>query len=163
MLALTLFCCLPAAGAPHAIPAHRHSLLPGAASVTVVQLPGGASLQSMAGAAVAELGTVSSNARNVAPGIAIVRRAKSYLVRTAIGLQTSGSGTASLEAFLDSMPAGIVVRVDGVQLTTSPQVFAANVPAGVVTHHRIELEIPNSLSPGMVPSEIPLEFGATAQ
>lgn len=139
---------------------------PGSFSVAVVQLPGGATVSSLADAAVAELGTVSSNVRSTATGVEIIRRSQSYVVVTTIGLRASAvgfSGAVGLQAFLDEPVGGLVVRVDGVALTSIPQVVARRVQTGIVTRHRIELEIPNAMSPASVPAEIPLEFGAIAQ
>lgn len=134
--------------------------------VTVVQLPGGAVVQSGAGAAVADLGTVSSNLRTTYSGVDIERRPGSYVVQTVIGLRASSAdtqGTVSLQAFLDSEPPGISIRIDGVQLTSFPRTFAFHTSLNVVTRHRLEIEIPDNMDTAQVPSEIPLEFGATAE
>jgi hypothetical protein len=99
-------------------------------------------------------------------GVVILRRPNSYVVVTAIGLRatsSSVSGPVSLQAFLDSPMPGLLIRIDGIDISSNPQAFARNVPLGVVTRHRLELEIPNTMSPGSVPQDIPLEFGATAQ
>jgi len=151
-------------GRPHA-PRSGAGVDPTSASVSIVQLPGGASVQSLPNSAVAELGTVSSNVRTTSEGVTIVRRSQSYVVVTSIGLLATSpiSGSVGLQAFLDAPLPGLIVRVDGVQLSPFPQIIATHTPTGVITRHRLELEIPNMMSPGSVPSTIPLEFGAIPQ
>jgi hypothetical protein len=135
-------------------------------TVAVVQAPGGATVQTGAGAAVAELGTVSANVRRTMNGVAILRRSGTYVVATAIGLRatsTTSSEAVSLQAFLETPIPGVHVRVDGIELTSNPITFATSVPLGVITRHRVEVEIPNGMNPGSIPQDIPLEFGATSQ
>jgi hypothetical protein len=135
----------------------------GSIAVTVVQLPEGAIIAGAANAAIAELGTVSSNVRTTSPGIKIVRRATSYVVVTVIGLRatsSSASGTIALQAYLNAPIPGISVSLDGVDLSAFPQLFAAHVPLNVVSRHQLELEIPNGMSPQLIPSQIPIEFQA---
>jgi hypothetical protein len=104
--------------------------------------------------------------RRTLPGVAIERRPASYVVVTSIGLRANSTvtnGPVSLQAFLDSPVPGILVRLDGVELSSNPATFAGSVPLNVVSRHRLEIEIPNRLNTGMIPQEIPLEFGATPQ
>jgi hypothetical protein len=138
----------------------------GSIAVTVVQLPEGAVIAGAANAAIAELGTVSSNVRTTSPGIKIVRRATSYVVVTVIGLRATSSGvsgTIALQAYLNAPIPGISVSLDGVNLSTFPQLFAAHVPLNVVSRHQLELEIPNGMNPQLIPSQIPLEFQAQGE
>jgi hypothetical protein len=168
---LTLLIALAAGGPVASAPPvttrpHRSSSTTGTIAVAIVEMPGGAIVQSTVDAAVLDLGTVSYYARTPLQGVQILLRGKSYVVATAIGLRatsSSGGGAVTLQAFLDSPMAGVSIRIDGVEISSNHQTFAANVPLNVVTRHRLELEIPNAMSPGMVPAEIPLEFGATAQ
>ena len=135
----------------------------GSIAVAVVQLPEGAIISGAADTAIAELGTVSSNVRTTSPGVQIVRRAASYVVVTLIGLRATSSavsGTVALQAYLNAPIPGVSVRLDGIDLSTFPQVFAAHVPLNVVSRHKLELEIPNGMSPQLIPSQIPLEFQA---
>jgi hypothetical protein len=128
-----------------------------------VQLPDGATIAGAASTAIAELGTVSSNVRTTSPGVRIVRRATSYVVVTIIGLRATSSGisgTVALQAYLNAPIPGVSVRLDGVDLSTFPQLFAAHVPLNIVSRHQLELEIPNGMSPQLIPSQIPLEFQA---
>jgi hypothetical protein len=161
----TILCSIALLGGVH-VP--RGAPLGGAIDVTVVALPGGASIQAAGdAAAIAELGTVSSNLRYTSPGVQIVRRPHSYVVLTWVGLRATSQnvpGPVDLQGFLEEpLAGGATVRVDGVRLTSFPQTFATRVQLGVVTRHRIELEIPNTTSTGAVPSEIPLEFGANPE
>jgi hypothetical protein len=145
---------------------HGGATDPLGATVTVVQLPSGATVEGGAGAAVAELGTVSGHVRATANGISIVSRARSYVVSTFIGLRVASSRPVprvSLEAFLDAPLPGIVVRFDGVVLTGNPAVFATGIPLNLVTRHHLEVEIPSNMPVVNVPSEIPLQFGAVVQ
>jgi hypothetical protein len=136
---------------------------PGSIAIAVVQLPNGATIAGAAGTAIAELGTVSSNVRATSPGVRIVRRATSYVVVTIIGLRATSSGLAgpvSLQAYLSAPIPGVSIRLDGVDLSAFPQLFAAHVPLNIVSSHRLELEIPNGMNPELIPSQIPLEFQA---
>ena len=137
----------------------------GSLQVDVVRLAGGASVQPGGGAFVAELGTVSSNVRATADGVAIEHLSNSYVVVTTIGLRVEGTGadTASVQAFVDSIAPRLVVRIDGMPLSQVPRTIASRVQVGTVTRHRLEVEIPNNLDPSLVPSELPLEFGATPE
>ncbi|MGC2129512.1 MAG: hypothetical protein WA629_05370 [Candidatus Aquilonibacter sp.] len=135
----------------------------GSIAVAVVQLPEGAIIAGAASTAIAQLGTVSSNVRTTSPGVRIVRRATSYVVVTVIGLRATSSGalgTVALQAYLNAPIPGVSVRLDGIDLSTFPQVFAAHVPLNVVSRHQLELEIPNGMSPQLIPNQIPLEFQA---
>ena len=135
----------------------------GSIAVTVVQLPEGAIISGAANTAITELGTVSSNVRTTSPGVRIVRGATSYVVVTIVGLRAASSGvsgTVALQAYLNAPIPGVSVRLDGIDLSTFPQVFAAHVPLNVVSRHKLELEIPNGMSPQLIPSQIPLEFQA---
>jgi hypothetical protein len=136
---------------------------PGSIAVAVVQLPDGATIAGGPSTAIAELGTVSSNVRATSPGVRIVRHATSYVVVAIIGLRATSpgvSGPVTLQAYLNAPIPGVSVRLDGVDLSAFPQLFAAHVPLNIVSRHQLELEIPNSMSPQLIPSEIPLEFQA---
>lgn len=134
--------------------------------VAIVQLPDGASIQNGASASVAELGTVVGGRRATVSGVRVRRRADSYVVSTLVGMRatssTGSSGLVSLQAFLDAPMPGVIVKIDGTIVTAYPQVFTTHVPLGIVTSHVIEITIPDRLNPALVPSEIPLEFGATS-
>lgn len=133
--------------------------------VNVVPLAGGADVQSMAGGAEANLGTVSANAPALQQGVRVQRHAKTYSVITQIGLRATGcsSQNASLQAFLDTTTPGVTVRIDSVTLSTAPQTFAPRIQTNTLTAHSIEIEIPNTMNPALVPNDIPLEFGATEE
>ncbi len=136
---------------------------PGSIAVAVVQLPDGATIAGAAGTAIAELGTVSSNVRATNSGIRIVRRSTSYVVVTMIGLRatsSSASGPVALQAYLPTPIPGVSVRLDGVTLSSFPQLFAAHVPLNIASRHRLELEIPNGMNPQLIPSQIPVDFQA---
>jgi hypothetical protein len=137
------------------------------ATVEIVQLAGGAVIQPGAGAYLAELGTVSANAPPTAAGIRIERRPGGYAVVTEIGLRVEGalvSRFVALQASLDAgLPPGVTVRLDGITLSQIPRTIGSRVPAGAVTRHLLELDIPSRLNPATVPQEIPLELGATPE
>ena len=69
-------------------------------------------------------------------------------------------GTVALQAYLNAPIPGVSVRLDGVDLSTFPQLFAAHVPLNIVSRHQLEVEIPNAMSPQLIPSQIPVEFQA---
>ena len=135
-------------------------------TVDIVELTGGAMIQGAQPVAVAQLGMVSAYLQRLNPGVRIVRKPGSYVVTTVIGLRPEArafSGTVALQAFLDAPIPGISIRIDGVLISSFPQVFAPHVLANVVSRHELEIEIPASMNPNQVPSEIPLEFGGVSQ
>jgi hypothetical protein len=149
----------------HRVP-HGFAHAASAVTVSIVALPGGASIATGAGAYMAELGTVSANIAPNAAGIHIERRASSYIVTTEIGLRATSNtvpGPVSVQAFVDAALPGVIVRIDGMVMSQIPQTIATRVPLDLVMPHRLELEIPDRLNPALVPSSIPLEFGALPQ
>jgi hypothetical protein len=162
-LSLVLIAAATAPAGAHARSRPFDAIGQSSVAVAVVPLAGGTQIQSTANAASADLGTVSSNIRPTMPGVEIVRHARSYVIVTEIGLRASAGsmGTASLQAFVNSQVTGIVIRLDGIDLTSVPRVIATHVPMNVVTRHRMEIEVPNAMSPDQVPSEFMLEFGGT--
>lgn len=84
---------------------------------------------------------------------------------TTVELQASSTSalappSVSLVAFVDDLPQGVTVRIDGVELGVTPVTIAHAIPLGAVTSHRIEIEIPDGTNGAIVPSEVRLEFGA---
>ncbi|HEX7830005.1 MAG TPA: hypothetical protein VF787_10120 [Thermoanaerobaculia bacterium] len=51
-------------------------------------------------------------------------------------------GAVTLQAFIEIPDARCTVRVNGVTLGNAPRVVARNVPAGITTTQRIEIEVP---------------------
>jgi hypothetical protein len=131
-------------------------------TVSFVQTGDGASVQSLERAAVADLGTVSAN-ESANAGVQIAHKLHSYTIDTTIGMRATSDSSqqpVALQAYLDDPLSGVTVRLDGVALTTMPQTFALNVPLGIVTRHRLEIEVPNFMPSAQIPQDIRLEVGA---
>lgn len=114
-------------------------------TVTFVPLADGAPMQTMSAAAAVDLGNVSSRK-----------------IVTWIGMRASGdtaAGAVTLQAYLDDPLPGISVSLDGVQIGSMPQTFAAGIPLGVITRHRLEISLPATIDSAHLPSDIRLEVG----
>ena len=69
--------------------------------------------------------------------------------RRSFGIRLDGPGkTATLRASLESLDGRCIVRVDGIELGTTPKVIAAHAPLGSVTTHTLEIVVPPSVPEG---------------
>ncbi len=57
-------------------------------------------------------------------------------------------GTATLRAFLETPDPRCTIRIDGIRLSAAPQVIQRHAPIGVPFTHRLEIEVPLSVSAG---------------
>jgi hypothetical protein len=64
------------------------------------------------------------------------------------------SGTATVRAFVETFDARCTIRVDGVALTTAPQVVRRNAPVGIAFTHRIDVEVPAAAAEGPLQATI---------
>ncbi len=74
----------------------------------------------------------------------------SFLVTTRFGLKVQDASgrtrSVSLLAFLSAPQSRVLVRIDGVKLQAVPQPFATHLQTGRVSRHRLEVEVPTSLT-----------------
>jgi hypothetical protein len=75
------------------------------------------------------------------------------IVQQTIGVRVTqrpqrSSGTAALRVWLEGEDGRCIVRIDGRALGTAPMVVASRVTLGVVSAHRIEIEVPASAPEG---------------
>jgi hypothetical protein len=85
-------------------------------------------------------------------------RGRSVTTRTIgirIGAPSAESlGSATLRAYLEHHDFHQTIRVNGVALAASPQIVDRHTPIGVVTFHRIEIEVSRIAPAGMIASSI---------
>ena len=76
----------------------------------------------------------------------MIRRKQRFAISTWFGLRAGGGsvagGTAKLLAFVSQLSPQQKVYIDGVRLTTAPQVIQIGIRFGAVTQHRLEVEVP---------------------
>lgn len=113
-----------------------------------VPCPKGAPVRSIAGQGTLDLGRVSYQTGSTEQGVQIKRGKQTFTVSTRFGLQVGtpdAQGTAKLVGVLTQIHPGVRVAVDGVELSTVPEVIQMAVRFGLVTEHRLEIEIPTSM------------------
>lgn len=116
--------------------------------VNFVPVPRGARVRSIAGQGTLELGRMSYLSGATEDGVTIQRHGRTFTVSTRFGLQVGDStmhGTAKLVAVLTQLNPAIRVAVDGVRLSSAPEVIQMAIPYGVVTEHSLQMEIPTSM------------------
>lgn len=116
--------------------------------VNFVPVPKGARVRSIAGQGTLELGQMSYLNGASEDGVSIRRGMRTFTVSTRFGLLVGDSsmhGTARMVAVLTHIEPAIRVTVDGVNLTSSPEVVQMAIKYGVVTEHQLEMEIPTSM------------------
>jgi hypothetical protein len=123
----------------------------GSLSVAFVSAPDGAALVGGAsGQRVLNLGTVSYAAGPRTPNVQTHARDGGFVVATRFGLSVQDpSQRFSSAAVLASMALPdpfFTLRLDGVRLGTTPQVIQGQVRVGITFEHRLEIEVPASLT-----------------
>lgn len=64
------------------------------------------------------------------------------------------SGRATLRAFLETADPRCIVRLDGIVLGTLPRIIERFAPIGIITMHRLEIEVPPSAAEGALVTTI---------
>ena len=116
--------------------------------VNFVPVPKGARVRSIAGQGTLELGRMSYLSGASEEGVTIKRHARTFTVSTRFGLlvgEPAMHGTAKLVAVLTQMTPAIRVSMDGVNLSTAPEVIGMALKYGVVSEHQLEIEIPTAM------------------
>lgn len=135
-------------GEPTARNAVRDKASDAALWVNFVPVPKGARVRSIAGQGTLELGRMSYLSGATEDGVTIHRHGRTFTVSTRFGLQVgdpAAHGTAKLVAVLTQINPGIRVTLDGVNLSSVPEVIQMAMKYGVVTEHSLEMEIPTSM------------------
>lgn len=109
-----------------------------------------------AGDGVLDLGSVSYGSAARRSNVDLRSSAGQMVVSTRLGLYLVDAaghiGAATLLACLALPETPYVLRMDGVRLTTTPQIVQSRVLVGKISSHQLEIEVPSSVtekSPGL--------------
>ncbi len=121
----------------------------------LVTLPTGANMTGAAGDVwTLDLGELSYPAAPRNPNVSSRRLPHSFVISTEFGVQVQSSGSptpgtpsfATLLAFLQDAQPQYSVRIDGVTLQSGSQPVASHLRSGAITVHRLEIEIPTTVT-----------------
>lgn len=123
----------------------------GSLSVAFVSAPDGAALAGGAsGQRVLNLGTVSYAAGPRTPNVQVRAGNGGFVVATRFGLSVQDPSrhfsSASVLVSMALPDPFFTLRLDGVKLGTTPQVIQGHVRVGATFEHRLEIEVPASLT-----------------
>jgi hypothetical protein len=108
-------------------------------------VPGGSTAQGML-----QLGKVSAGTGAQNAGVVVERHLRAMVVRTEIGIRLDSHLTsnrpATLSAFLLNPDSRCSVLLDGVKLGPTPRLIQSGIRYGVVNQHRIEVEVPYTVT-----------------
>lgn len=103
-----------------------------------------------AGGGVMDLGSVSYGSATRRSNVEVRSSAGRMVVSTNVGLSlvdpAGHIGTATVLACLAVPETSYVLRLDGVLLTTTPQIVQSRVPVGKISSHRVEIEVSSSVT-----------------
>lgn len=96
------------------------------------------------------LGTVSYNGLSTVPNVTVTRQTGSFLVSTKFGLAiqdgTQQVATATVLVGLAAPELFFSLRLDGLALSTAPQVVQGSARVGSTIEHRLDVQVPTSLT-----------------
>jgi len=119
----------------------------GGLSLSFVNLSDGAK---PAGGGILDLGTVSYGSSSRNSNVQVRSSAGRIVVSTRVGLSLQDPAqhltAASLFASQALPESSYVLWLDGIRLTTTPQIIQGWVPVGKISAHRLEIEVPNSVT-----------------
>ena len=119
----------------------------GGLSLTIVNASDGARTT---GGGAMDLGSVSYGSAARRSNVEVRSSAGRMVVSTTVGLSLvdpAGHIAAATLLACQAVPeTGYVLRLDGVRLTTTPQVVQNRVPVGKVSTHRVEIEVSSSVT-----------------
>jgi hypothetical protein len=123
--------------------------------VSVVPLGGSGPMSGSSQSTLLDLGNVSYGGGGLAPGVTLRRTKGGVLLTSRFGLLLQDGGdstvrTATVSAFVLNANSGKTYTVDGVKLTTGPQVVSTMARVGTVSAHRLEIQVPIGENPGQV-------------
>lgn len=123
-------------------------------TVRLVSLPGGAEvIGGNSGVGTLDFGRISYFSPSY-PRTATKKDSHALTTTAEFGLEleapgSSPNGAAMLSAYLAEPSPNCAYLVDGIRLTTAPQVISAHVEYGTITEHRLEMKVPKSAPAGM--------------
>lgn len=122
----------------------------GSLSVSLSGVPDGAR---MTGGSAAQnsldLGSVSYGGHPMSPNVEIQRSSGHFVVSTRFAMVVNGDSHVSAATVLAALATPepvFIVRIDGVKLATAPQLIQGQARIGVTTQHRLEIEVPTSVT-----------------
>ena len=123
----------------------------GSLSVKFTNAPDGAHMAGGAtGQGTLNLGNASYASGAFASNVSIRKARDRFTVATNFGLtidaNSSSTATATVMAGLAAPERNFVLRLDGVTLGTTPQVVQGQIKLGTPTEHRLEIEVPSTLT-----------------
>jgi len=123
----------------------------GALSVSFSSVPDGARLSSgTAGHGALDLGAVSYGGGAFSPNVNVQKLQGRFVVSTKFSLSIQQSSqqlsTATVMASLAVPESSFVLRLDGLKLGATPQVVQGQARLGVMMQHRLEIEVPSSIT-----------------
>lgn len=123
----------------------------GSISISLVSLSGGPLVSGgTTGPGMLQLGRVSSGGGASSAGVLVDRHPHSMVVRTIFGVRLENhgvsDGSASLSAFLFNPDPRCTVFLDGIKLEATPRLIQRGVRYWAVTQHRLEVEVPNTVT-----------------
>jgi hypothetical protein len=130
---------------------NMQSLGQGSLTVAFSTAPDGASLtDGAAGALALNLGAVSYASGSRVPNVQMVQLEGRFIVSTRFGMSIQDPSQriarAAVLASVALPEALFTLRLDGLKLGTSPQVIQGQARLGVTSQHRLEIEVPTSLT-----------------
>ena len=123
----------------------------GSITVSFIASPEGAALNgAAAGRGALNLGTVSYSSGSRTPNVQMHHLEGRFVVSTRFGMNIQDSAqrfsTAAVLASMALPEPHFTLRLDGMKLETTPQVIQARVRIGDTLQHRLEIEVPTSLT-----------------
>jgi hypothetical protein len=122
----------------------------GSLSVAIVNLPDGAPLSGGPTQRTLNLGKASYNMASPMANVRVSRRSGTLVVSTNFGLSvqdpTRHASSATVFAALAVPQLSYTFRVDGLKLDRTPQIILNHAPVGITTPHRLEIEVPPTVT-----------------
>jgi hypothetical protein len=123
----------------------------GSLSVNFSNSPGGAHLAGgTSGQGTLDLGKASYAGGAFTSNVNISKSHDRFTVSTSFGLNiqtnSSSTATATVMAGLAAPERGFILRLDGVTLGTTPQIVQGQTKLGTPTEHRLEIDVPTTLT-----------------
>ncbi len=121
----------------------------GSLSITFSSAPDGVRLTGSAAQGILDLGRASYGGA-FTPNVSQQKLADRFVVSTRFGIVLEDPSqrvrTATVSAALASPEPWFTLRLDGVKLSAVPQMIQGQARVGTITLHRLEIEVPSSLT-----------------
>lgn len=122
----------------------------GTLTVSLSSAPDGVPLSGTSTQRALNFGEVSYGMASAAHNVTVIRRASGFAVVTRFGLAlqdpsaTVTNATVLAAIAVPEMKFGF--RLDGIPLSTTPQIVQGNAKVGTTSQHLLEIEVPNSVT-----------------